>query len=512
MHRRLGQWTGSTPWRAPAARRLAFSLAMIGTLGPGLSLHAAALTTERVASGLARPIFATAPAGDDRLFIIEQQGRIKILRSGTVLPTPFLDIRALIPNISGNDERGLLGLVFHPNYAANGHFYVNYIDLSGNTVIARYHVSADPDVADPSSAFTILTIPQPYQNHKGGTLLFGPNDGYLYIGMGDGGSSGDPENRAQDPSSLLGKILRIDVDAGSPYAIPAGNPYAGPGLPLDEIWDLGLRNPYRWSFDRATGNMYIADVGQSLWEEVDFEAAHGSGGVNYGWRIMEGNHCYNPPQNCNTTGITLPIYEYSHGGTPPRCSITGGYVYRGNMIPSLRGTYFFADFCSNQIWSFRYDGAILTEFTDRTAELAPGAGLVLSDVAGFGEDSGGEMYIVDRGTGTDGEIYRIDVNPSDVPGGLPTSGSVDRFRPNPFSESTRLSVSLTVPERVAIEVVDASGRAIRSFPSRDFPVGRSEIEWDGRDAEGRPVASGIYFLRARVGSGTLRAQRVQVVR
>ena len=364
---------------------------------------ATVLATTRVAFGLSRPVFVTSPPGDTaRLFIVEQQtARIKILTGGSILPTPYLDINDLV--IDTGNERGLLGLVFHPNYASNGYFFVDYVDNSGNTVIARLKVSGDVNVADRDSLLVLLTITQPYINHKGGMLAFGPNDGYLYIGMGDGGSGGDPENRAQDDGQLLGKMLRIDVDNGNPYAIPPDNPFIGPGLPLDEIWAKGLRNPWRYSFDRLTGDLFIADVGQNLYEEIDFQPASSSGGENYGWRLMEGYHCYNPPVDCDPGGLTYPIYEYTHGGTPSRCSVTGGYVYRGNAIPNLSGTYFFGDYCSGQIWSFRYDGSSITDFTERTNQLAPGNGLSIDNISSFGEDGAGNLYIVDL----DGEVYRI---------------------------------------------------------------------------------------------------------
>jgi glucose/arabinose dehydrogenase len=368
------------------------------------------LATTRVASSLSRPVFVTSPPGDTaRLFIVEQQtARIKILTGGSILPTSYLDINDLV--IDTGNERGLLGLAFHPDYANNGYFFVDYVDNSGNTVIARFKVSSDANVADRDSFLVLLTITQPYENHKGGMLAFGPNDGYLYIGMGDGGSGGDPENRAQDDGQLLGKMLRIDVDHGSPYAIPPDNPFNGPGLPLDEIWAKGLRNPWRYSFDRLTGNLFIADVGQNLYEEINFQPASSSGGENYGWRLMEGNHCYNPPVDCDPGGLTYPIYEYTHGGTPSRCAVTGGYVYRGNAIPNLSGTYFFGDYCSGQVWSFRYDGIDITKFTERTTQLVPGNGLSINNISSFGEDGAGNLYIVDL----DGEVYRITWRHGDV--------------------------------------------------------------------------------------------------
>ncbi len=364
---------------------------------------ALALQTERIASGLTRPVFVTAPPGDAlRVFVIEQfTATIRILKGGVLLARPFLDINSLV--IDNGNERGLLGLAFHPHYAANGYFYVNYTNNAGETVVARYTVSQNPDLADPNSASVLITISQPYANHNGGMLAFGPYDGYLYIGMGDGGSAGDPDNRAQNDSELLGKLLRIDADSAQPYAIPPDNPYVGPGDPRDEIWAKGLRNPWRFSFDRLTGDLYIADVGQSAYEEIDFQSILSTGGENYGWRLMEASHCYNPPSNCDSEGLTYPIHEYTHGGSPFRCSVTGGYVYRGSNLDGLQGTYFFADYCSGQVWSFRYDGSTVTSFTDRTAELNPGNGVSIESIVSFGEDGIGELYVVDLG----GEIFKV---------------------------------------------------------------------------------------------------------
>ncbi|MFO0983124.1 MAG: PQQ-dependent sugar dehydrogenase [Planctomycetota bacterium] len=343
------------------------------------------LTTIRVASGLSQPLFLGSPPGDlERVFIVEQGGVIKILRAGTVLPTPFLDIHA---RILAGGERGLLGLAFHPSYASNGQLFVNYTRAGdGATVVARFSVSADPDVADPTSEVVILTIAQPYANHNGGMIAFGPGDGYLYIGMGDGGSGNDPEGRAQDGGVLLGKMLRIDVDGGSPYVSPPDNPFFGPGDPLDEIWALGVRNPWRFSFDRFTHDLYIGDVGQSDREEVDYEPAQ-SGGENYGWRCMEGGRCTGLTGcSCNDPDLVVPIHEYTHADG---CAITGGYVYRGCAVPSLQGTYFFGDYCSARIWSLRWDGTTLSDFRDRTAELDPPGAPSIASITSFGEGCAG---------------------------------------------------------------------------------------------------------------------------
>ncbi|MGD8490211.1 MAG: PQQ-dependent sugar dehydrogenase, partial [Anaerolineae bacterium] len=293
-----------------------------------------------IASGFERPVQVThAGDGSGRLFVVEQPGRIKIIEEGNTLPEPFLDITGLV--VYGG-ERGLLGLAFHPDYPSNGYFYVNYTRVEdGATVIVRYSVSpSNPDRADPNSASVLLEIPQPYTNHNGGQLLFSPVDGYLYIGMGDGGSGGDPENNAQDTSTLLGAMLRLDVDSATPYAIPPDNPYVGVDG-RDEIWAIGLRNPWRFSFDRDNGDLYIGDVGQNEWEEIDYQAAGTPGGVNFGWRCKEGSHEYNFVGDCLAAELTDPIAEYSHDDGR---SVTGGFVYRGQDYPALTGRYFYADY------------------------------------------------------------------------------------------------------------------------------------------------------------------------
>ena len=355
------------------------------------------LTAVRVASGLSSPVYVTAAPGDTgRLFIVEQGGVIKILSGGAVLPTPFLDISSIV--LSGG-ERGLFSVAFHPDYDNNGYFFVNYTNNSGDTVIARYGVSAgDPNVANASSAVVLKTISQDFANHNGGQLQFGP-DGYLYVGMGDGGSGNDPLNHAQDASSLLGKLLRLDVDSPPDY-IPVDNPYVGPGLPLDEIWAFGVRNPWRFSFDRLTGDLYIGDVGQSSLEEIDFQPADSIGGANYGWRCMEGTGCTGLTGcTCNDPSLTLPIKTYATGSD---CSITGGYVYRGCAIPDLAGSYFYSDYCSSFIRTLRYVGGAVTDEHDRTAKLTPTQGS-LSNVTSFGEDASGELYIVSH----NGDIFKI---------------------------------------------------------------------------------------------------------
>ncbi|MFW5653884.1 MAG: PQQ-dependent sugar dehydrogenase [Planctomycetota bacterium] len=393
--------------RGAAAAITASALAITAITSTLLTIqpeaHAQArLRAEVVADGLAQPLFMThAPGDTERLFILEQNNaRILILRDGVVEPTPFLDIGSLA---SSGGERGLLGLAFHPDYENNGWFFVNYTDINGNTVVARYTVSdTDPDVADPNSAETIITIDQPFSNHNGGMIQFSPVDGYLYIGMGDGGSAGDPRNLAQDPQELLGKMLRLDVDNGLPYTIPADNPFVNDPDTLDEIWAIGLRNPWRWAFDRETGDMWMGDVGQFLIEELNFQPFTSPGGENYGWRLKEGRECFNPSTNCDPGGLTDPILQYEHGGRPPRCSITGGFVYRGEQIPLLQGAYFFSDFCSSQIWTVRYNGSSVFDFVDRTDDIDENNQIF--NVASFGQDAEGELYVLDL---FDGEIFKI---------------------------------------------------------------------------------------------------------
>lgn len=335
-----------------------------------------------VADGLSAPVHLTAPDGDDRLFVVEKQGRIRIVDGGQVLAAHFLDISALVSN---GGEQGLLSLAFHPDYSTNGYFYVYYTDVGGDTKVVRYAVSGDPNVADPASAKPILTVAQPYTNHNGGLISFGP-DGMLYIGLGDGGSGGDPDNHGQNLGTLLGSILRLDVDGGDPYAIPSDNPFVGDASALDEIWAYGLRNPWRYAFDVVDGVIYIADVGQNTWEEINAESAT-QGGVNYGWRIMEGTSCYNP-SDCSSSGLTQPIVQYANG--VDGCAVVGGYAYRGAAISGRGGTYFYSDNCSGWIRSFLLDSG---EPTEETEWDVGNIGGVLS----FGEDGFGELYVLTVG-------------------------------------------------------------------------------------------------------------------
>ncbi len=370
------------------------------------------LTSRRIVAGLSSPTGVFAPPGDlNRLFAVQQGGRIRIidLNTESVLGADYINLSGII---TSGGEQGLLSMAFDPNWNANGRFYVNYTNTSGNTVVARYTATGGnpaSNTADSGSALILKTIVQDFANHNGGQLQFGP-DGMLYVGMGDGGAADDPNNRAQNTSSLLGKMLRLDVNAAPPY-IPVDNPFVGPGAPLDEIWALGLRNPWRFSFDRLTGDMYIGDVGQDAREEIDFQPAASTGGENYGWDCEEGFIC--TPTNsggygcvCGAAGLTDPIYDVAHtGGFPSPCSITGGFVYRGCDIIGLSGTYFVSDFCDDSIQTFRYDGTTLTDFADRTVELQPDIGSI-SSVVSFGEDASGELYWVSQG----GSVNKIECN------------------------------------------------------------------------------------------------------
>lgn len=350
------------------------------------AVQAASITLDLVLEGLTSPV-SMAHAGDERLFIIEQPGVIRVIQGNQLLPEPFLDIEERVGD--DQNEQGLLGLAFHPEYASNGRFFVDYTNNSGDTVIAEFRVSSEPNVADPDSERILLTIDQPYGNHNGGQIAFGP-DGYLYIGMGDGGSQADPHNNGQSLEALLGKILRLDVDSGDPYAIPPDNPFVNGGGRL-EIWAYGFRNPWRFSFDRLTGDLFIADVGQDSYEEIDYYAAGSPPGANFGWNIMEGWFCFNN-QNCAMEGLILPITLY---GRDEGCSVTGGYMYRGTENPNLYGNYFFADFCFGTIWGlFPIDGAwVKTTVANQT----------LLQITSFGEDVNGELYVLAR----QGGLYRI---------------------------------------------------------------------------------------------------------
>jgi glucose/arabinose dehydrogenase len=354
------------------------------------------LVGTRVVAGLSSPLDVQIPPGErGRLFVVEQGGRIRVARAGALVATPFLDIAA---RISSGGERGLLGLAFHPLYATNGRFFVNYTDRNGDTRISEFRAPAPAaDTADAASERELMFVAQPFANHNGGGLAFGP-DGFLYIGLGDGGSAGDPFRNAQNVGTRLGKLLRIDVNGAAPFAVPSDNPFVGRSGALPEIWAYGLRNPWRFSFDRTTGDLYIGDVGQNALEEIDVGLASRKGGENYGWNTMEGTRCFSPSTGCNTAGLTLPVTEY---GRSDGFSVTGGVVYRGCRMPGYAGQYFYADYGTGIIRSFRLDNGRATDARDWTNALRASG---IRNPSSFGVDADGEIYVVDY----DGEVYRID--------------------------------------------------------------------------------------------------------
>ncbi len=346
---------------------------------------------EQVATGFKMPVLVLSAPGDTgRLFVVEKGGTVRVLKHGVLLPTPFIDLGS---RVTGGSEQGLLGMAFHPR---DGRVVLSFTipgpTGGGRSRIATFTTGADPDVLDPASEQAVIEFDQPYSNHNGGHVVFGP-DGYLYAGFGDGGSGGDPQGHGQDRNDLLGSLLRLDLDHGLPYTIPATNPFVGQPNMRGELWNWGLRNPWRFSFDRGNGNLYIADVGQNAWEEVDVQPAASAGGENYGWNIMEGDHCY-VGSSCNQAGLVLPKTEYGHNDG---CSITGGFVYRGQAIPELAGTYFYSDYCSGWIRSFVYAAGHATDPRNWPSLNAHG------QVTSFGEDARGELYVVTAG----GTIYRI---------------------------------------------------------------------------------------------------------
>lgn len=403
-------------------------------------------------NGLDRPVHVThAGDGKGRLFIVEQVGRIRMVRDGSLQPVPFLDIS---DRVSCCGERGLFSVAFPSSFAASGYFYVNYTNTAGNTVVSRFSVTGAGDTADPASESLVLGVDQPFPNHNGGQIAFGP-DGLLYIGMGDGGSGGDPLGSGQDLSSLLGKMLRIDVESwGQPYAIPTDNPFVSADNVRREIWASGLRNPWRFSFDRESGDLYIADVGQNQYEEINFQAAGSPGGENYGWNILEGNHCYLQP-SCDNQGLVNPVLEYDHANGDH--SVTGGVVYRGGTFPRLRGIYLFGDFVSGRVGGMRRSSA---GFESNL--------LIDSDfsISSFGEDESGEAYVAD----INGAVYRIEDNVRYSE--LTFSGLLANYQPG---DTIQVTVTETSPQRtvtqdlwIAISTPDGQLLYLSDQPSAQF--------------------------------------------
>lgn len=480
-------------------------------LGPLLILTAltataapAAPAVERAIDGLSAPVRLTAPAGDDRLFVVEQSGRIRVFDQDGTTRGLFLD---WTDQTNGGGERGLLGLAFAPDHATSGRFYINYTDNSGDTRVAR--LLTDPDDADralPGSVQQILRVDQPFSNHNAGQLAFGP-DGMLYVALGDGGSGGDPQGHGQNGLTLLGSMLRLDVSGDGPgYAIPDDNPFVGDPTVLDEAWAIGLRNPWCYGFDRLTGDLYIADVGQQLYEEVNVQPASSTGGENYGWRIMEGTHCYDPPEGCDQAGLTLPVHDYDHFGNGFRCSISGGFVHRGGTVPDLAGRYLFADYCSNQIWSLDWtsqDG--LGTVIEHTDALTPAGGY--GNIVSIGEDGHGDLYVVDSG----GSVWRM-VDDTASSADLPDAP--DRLlgaQPNPFNPATELVFRLGKDGPATLTVHDLAGRRLATVVRGSFTAGTHRVAWDGRDQRGGGLASGVYLIRLATRAGVM-TQKVTLAR
>lgn len=371
--------------------------------------YSSELAVLKVANVPAKSLYITQPDGEkDLLFVLNQKGQIHIIKNGTTLNTPFLDISdrvhgSLVPG----SEEGLLGLAFHPDYLANGFFYVNYVNKKDTSIVSRFTVTENPEKANKESETIILQLAQPFGNHNGGHLAFGPKDGMLYIGFGDGGKWGDPYNNGQNLNSLLGSILRIDINKGDFYSIPKDNPFVGDKSKRAEIFCYGLRNPWRFSFDRKTNDLIIGDVGQNLWEEVNWNSWENAKGANFGWRIMEGNHCYNPEDFCDTTGLIQPVHEYPNNAAYMKillgmdeaeatgCSVTGGYVYRGKENPDLYGRYIFGDYCTGRIWSFKLENGKPVGFINLRNKIKKHSSDIPLFISSFGEDSSGELYIVD---------------------------------------------------------------------------------------------------------------------
>ncbi|MFP9098893.1 PQQ-dependent sugar dehydrogenase [Flavobacterium sp. RHBU_24] len=425
------------------------------------------IALEEFATGISQPT-EIAHAGDARLFVTQQDGLIKIINAdGTVNPIPFLDVTALT---DGEGERGLLGLAFHPDYADNGYFYINYTNLSGNTIVARYaRSSTDANVANAASAQILLTVTQPFSNHNGGGIRFGP-DGYLYIGMGDGGSGGDPNGNGQNNNTLLGKMLRIDVNDTDTYSIPEDNPYVGVDG-ADEIWATGLRNPWKFSFNRENGDLWIADVGQNVLEEINHAAAN-EAGLNYGWRCFEGTQVYNSDGCSIIATYTQPVAEYDHANNA--CSVTGGFVYTGALYPQLAGKYIFADYCSNRIG-----------ITDTSAEITWTAPFSGSNFSTFGEDMDGELYVAAR---SQGKIYKIIETTAAT---VSFSGNNVRLYPNPAKNV--LNIEATAPLPFTVKIYDISGKQL---VQQDITTAQSAINISR-------LSAGVYIAELRSGTETM---------
>ncbi|MCX7834349.1 MAG: PQQ-dependent sugar dehydrogenase [Ignavibacteria bacterium] len=437
----------------------------------------------------AKPVHLTySPDGTNRIFIVEQNGIIKVIPNDSNVNNSQVNIFLNISNkiSSSNGEEGLLGLAFHPNYINNGYFYVNYTAPNPlRTVISRFKVlNGNPNKADSLSETIILTFQQPFANHNGGTLMFGL-DGYLYIATGDGGSGGDPFNNAQNTQTLLGKILRIDINDSTQtkkYVIPPTNPfYNNPSAGIGEIFAYGLRNPWKISQDLVTGIIYAGDVGQSGFEEIDIIES----GKNYGWRVLEGFSCYNPPVGCDTTGKTMPIKVYSH--LLGDCSITGGYVYRGTRRPELQGAYIYGDYCTGRIWMLRYQNGIVT--SDSLLIDSPYM------ISSFGLDQNNEFYILHHST--NGKIYKFNVSASvgimNQNSILPDNYYLKQNYPNPFNPTTKIEFGIPELTYVKLNIYNSIGQEVKSLVNSSLPSGNYSVLFDGKDNYGNNLPSGVYF-------------------
>lgn len=500
----------SQPFTATPTAFVAASATPTASLpGPGDRVRSLAFLP--VAMGLSQPVFVTnAGDGSNRLFVLERVGRIRVIdASGNLLPTPFLDISSIVR--SAGSEEGILGLAFHPNYESNGLFYVTYTNTSGDLTLARYSVSADPNMANSAGAVSVLTVPHPTNgNHNGGMIAFG-NDGYLYWSTGDGGGAGDGANNAQNTNILLGKILRLDINSGSPYGIPPDNPFVGAAGARAEIWDYGLRNPWRFSFDRGTGDLYIGDVGQGSREEIDYEPSSSSGGLNYGWRVMEGSLCFNPSSGCDTSGKVLPVVEYAN--TAATCAVTGGYVYRGLASTQMTGIYFYGDYCSGEIWGLLQFPSGVWE-----SDLITDTGFFISS---FSEDEAGELYLTDYASGS---VQRIVGPSSSPPSPTPTftpmavesatptatSSPLETATPTPFSAPTHTFTPLPSPTLATPQDGTLTGQVFASKPVTVglYDAGNNLIASVSANPDGTfnlTAIAGNYTVIA-VSSGSLSAQ------
>ncbi|WP_034057830.1 PQQ-dependent sugar dehydrogenase [Lacinutrix jangbogonensis] len=441
------------------------------------------VSLQSFATGFSRPVDIK-HANDSRLFIVEQDGLIKIVNSaGTTNTIPFLDIDARVRS-TGN-EQGLLGLVFDPNYSTNNRFYVNYINLSGNTVIARFTTSVNPDIADDMTEEILLTVNQPYSNHNGGSLAFG-NDGYLYIALGDGGNGGDPQNFAQNLQSHLGKILRIDVSGSTSYTVPASNPFVGNSAGLDEIWSYGLRNPWKMSFDSANGELWIGDVGQSNKEEIN-NVPIVDAGYNFGWKCYEGNSTFNTAGCPSAATITFPVAQYNYGGSPFRCSITGGYRYRGAQFPDFQGLYFFADYCTNEIG---------------TLELSNGSwnmtfnGPFSGNIAAFGEDSSKELYAAGLSNGV---IYKIIDTTLSVEEN--TLSNDHKLYPNPAKNHVTIKFSPNTTKIKTISISNIQGQIVKKIVPNNSETFQISTE---------TFSKGVYFVKINTFTGQTSVKKLVI--